>query len=452
MLNHTFTFNGHSSDEFGIKIERFRALNRPVRKYDAATVPGRNGNIYKLQDAWEEQLISYEIFASEPEDIINLIDMQRTEFTRTATGYIINHGAFADSANVTYNTILKKGTLELVFGDSGNRVTAQYQLQQLVSGTWTTISTELSFTGTKTFDIPTDDEYRVKYILSLDGSAYTNYPITVDCRIIGRFSDAWTDIMEWLHSASSYAELSDTYDPTHYREAVFVDATDIANSWNQFGRAVVSFRCRPERFLNGYKSVAVALTTRYGLVSSNFQFQTVYSSASTSSAQVGTVTNIPFKILSESSGWYKVELNDGTQGYVETDHIYTAYGGIFDNPTSHIAKPMITAVTGTLPSGTEGDCEIILCDDLDASPTTWVSRNVKFSYNYYYTMNGQEICINSEDEDITSPGWSNLNSYVTVTDSDGNVTARFAYLSPGENLIMCKNTASFTMDARIWEI
>ena len=130
---HSFTFNGHSSEEFGIRIERFPNLNRSERKYKSASVAGRNGNIYQMQNAWEEVVVSYQIFAGE----------------------------------------------------------------------------------------------------LAAGAAVTDF----------------TDIVEWLNSADDYAVLTDTYDPTHYRMAVFVDELEIESQWHTFGKATVRFRCRPQRYL-----------------------------------------------------------------------------------------------------------------------------------------------------------------------------------------------------------
>ena len=130
---HSFTFNGHSSDEFGIRIERFPDLNRSARKYKSASVAGRNGNIYQMQNAWEEVTVSYQIFAGE--------------------------------------------------------------LQA--------------------------------------GAAVSDF----------------TDIVEWLNSADDYAVLTDTYDPTHYRMAVFVDELEIESQWHTFGKATIKFRCRPQRYI-----------------------------------------------------------------------------------------------------------------------------------------------------------------------------------------------------------
>lgn len=133
MLNHTFTFNGRCSDEFGVKIERMPNLNRSARKFRSSSVPGRNGAIYELENAWEEVTISYEIFAG------------------------------------------------------GNKA----------------------------------------------GDAVPSF----------------TEIVEWLNSADDYAELYDSYDKDHYRMAVFVEAVEVESFWHKHGRATVTFRCTPQRYL-----------------------------------------------------------------------------------------------------------------------------------------------------------------------------------------------------------
>lgn len=130
---HSFTFNGHSSEEFGIRIERFPDLNRSARKFKSASVAGRNGNIYQFQDAWEEVTVSYQIFAGERQQ----------------------------------------------------------------------------------------------------GAAVSDF----------------TEIVEWLNSADDYAVLTDTYDPKHYRMAVFADEMDIESEWHTFGKATIRFRCKPQRYL-----------------------------------------------------------------------------------------------------------------------------------------------------------------------------------------------------------
>lgn len=79
--------------------------------------------------------------------------------------------------------------------------------------------------------------------------AYITYHIYAGGPTIGAARDAFYSIMEWLHSADDYAELTDTFDPMHYRRAIFLDSAEIESMWYQHGRAAITFRCTPERFL-----------------------------------------------------------------------------------------------------------------------------------------------------------------------------------------------------------
>lgn len=150
MPNSYFIWNGRSSEEFGIRIEKYPNMNRPARKYTSTDVPGRNGSIYQFQDAYKEVVQKYEIFAGEYDK-----------------------------------------------------------------------------------DVAVD----------------TFYPI-----------------VEWLHSADDFAVLEDSYDSRHYRLAVFVDATDVANKLARFGKATISFRCKPQRFL---KTDPVSKNTASGSITLN---------------------------------------------------------------------------------------------------------------------------------------------------------------------------------------
>lgn len=125
-------WNGISSEDLGIKVERYPALNRPGRKHTVADVPGQNGYAYVMQNAWHETVQAYEISAKAP--------------------------------------------------------------------------------------------------------------------VI-----AFKKVAEWLNSADGYADLFDSYDPEIYRRAVVVDGFDVENSLNRGGRAMIQFRCRPERYMRTEK-------------------------------------------------------------------------------------------------------------------------------------------------------------------------------------------------------
>lgn len=56
-------------------------------------------------------------------------------------------------------------------------------------------------------------------------------------------------VMEWLHSATSYARLEDSYEPECYRMAVYLQELEFSNLYNQGGKATLEFDCKPQRFL-----------------------------------------------------------------------------------------------------------------------------------------------------------------------------------------------------------
>lgn len=63
-------------------------------------------------------------------------------------------------------------------------------------------------------------------------------------------------ISEWLHSASGYARLEDSYEPEYYRIAMFQDEISIENIMQHAGRLTVDFNCKPQRFLKSGEEVA----------------------------------------------------------------------------------------------------------------------------------------------------------------------------------------------------
>lgn len=471
MRNNSFTFNGRSSDEFGIKIERFRPLNRPPRKYDAAAVSGRNGNIYKLQDAWEEILVSYEIFAGDRKNGATIASWENT------SSVTFNDAAYSDKVvqeltfyfpktypiapniitvningneNITFPVPMYGGTYDYINGiltvtsDSNGDDLPEPAIYKLDAHSVTTIS------GANCFGIVTPPSATIQ-MLSI------GYEATLERQ--------WTEIIEWLNSTDGYAELTDSFDPEHYREAVFVDSADIANSWNHYGRAVVSFHCRPERFLFGYKNVTLDLSTLYGLVSEGKQFSPVLTQAaaqSPSNPKIGTVTNIPFEILGEANGYYRVKTYYGLDGYVLKTDVYTMNGAKFTNPTNNIAKPKVYIDTQNT-SGFE-TWVVMLNNDPSEVTASYKRRNIKYSMTYAQTDDRQR-CLDCENENIYTLYYEdsldqlfrvevteNINPYVAVTYSDDTATPEFFALNPNDNIILCNGFVDgITMDARIWE-
>lgn len=86
----------------------------------------------------------------------------------------------------------------------------------------------------------------------LDKGSYKNvereYEIAV-AAINESFATAANRISEWLHSASTYARLEDSYEPEYYRMALYSENNLVSNILQHAGRTTVLFNCKPQRYL-----------------------------------------------------------------------------------------------------------------------------------------------------------------------------------------------------------
>ena len=65
---------------------------------------------------------------------------------------------------------------------------------------------------------------------------------------------------EWLCAPTGYAQLTDSYDSTVFREAFLVDGFNVENSLNKFGRCTITFSCKPQKWLYTGTSATTSLT------------------------------------------------------------------------------------------------------------------------------------------------------------------------------------------------
>lgn len=57
-----FAWNGSSTLDFGLRIERYPVLSSPRRKHEKINVPGRSGDLLVAQDAFENTPAVYEMY------------------------------------------------------------------------------------------------------------------------------------------------------------------------------------------------------------------------------------------------------------------------------------------------------------------------------------------------------------------------------------------------------
>lgn len=95
----------------------------------------------------------------------------------------------------------------------------------------------------------------------IDKGSYTNVSRTYEIAFATFRNNQYTrmanGVSEWLHSASTYARLEDSYEPEYYRLAIYKENTSLDNVLNHGGRTTISFDCKPQRFLKSGDRVII---------------------------------------------------------------------------------------------------------------------------------------------------------------------------------------------------
>lgn len=94
----------------------------------------------------------------------------------------------------------------------------------------------------------------------IDTGTYSNVPRTYKVSMATHnqvsYSQKMSQVAEWLHSASGYARLEDSYDEDFYRYAYYNESVSMENLFDEAGKATLNFVCKPQRY---YKSGEVPI-------------------------------------------------------------------------------------------------------------------------------------------------------------------------------------------------
>lgn len=91
--------------------------------------------------------------------------------------------------------------------------------------------------------------------LLIDTGAYSNYMLTYTVDIIDSTKATAEAINDWLLNTVGYCELSDTYNTDYYRMAAYYNQLDYTlSALYRYGRATITFDCKPQKYLNSGKS------------------------------------------------------------------------------------------------------------------------------------------------------------------------------------------------------
>ena len=115
------------------------------------------------------------------------------------------------------------------------------------------------------YDFPEKD-YDVTHVpgrngdIVIDQGSWQNvsrkYNLAMDAGKIS-YTEVASKLVQWLHSASGYARLEDSYEPDFYRMAMYKDSGSISNIFNKAGQIDVEFTCKPQRSFKSGEAAAI---------------------------------------------------------------------------------------------------------------------------------------------------------------------------------------------------
>lgn len=86
--------------------------------------------------------------------------------------------------------------------------------------------------------------------LAIDLGTYTNYIVTYDVQLYENTPENIQAIAQWLLAPKGYQRLEDDWHTDEYRSAMYYNQIDwLVSSFTRFGRASISFDCKPQRWL-----------------------------------------------------------------------------------------------------------------------------------------------------------------------------------------------------------
>ena len=91
--------------------------------------------------------------------------------------------------------------------------------------------------------------------LTIDEGAFNNVEVTYQCILTDKFSDNYNAFLSALYAPFGYQRLEDSFDLTHYRQALFRSATDPKPGVNgEYGTFELKFDAKPQRWIKGSDS------------------------------------------------------------------------------------------------------------------------------------------------------------------------------------------------------
>lgn len=137
-------------------------------------------------------------------------------------------------------------------------------------------------------------------------------------------------VAEWLQSGSGFCRLEDSYEPDFYTLAYYKPTTSFDNIFNQAGKGLLKFTCKPQRFLKSGESVTTY--TSAGTIQNGTKFASLPIVEITTNNSAGTVV-IGNYTISVKANAGTITVNSDTQdvysGTLNKNSYITLINGAF---------------------------------------------------------------------------------------------------------------------------
>lgn len=426
-MRSTFTFNGHKCDEFGIYISKKPQLNRSQRKFQSASVAGRNGNIYQFQDAWDEVVVTYDIFAGgyeqgdAPRDFTAIMEWLNSadDYARLEDSFDEDHyrmAVFVDATNIEqkwYST----GQAQIKF-----RCKPQHYL----------VGEVVSVEDGDTITNPTN--HTALPIITLTGEGASSLLDLEKISPSFNFAGSWILQREFLNwFGATY--VGTTVDGVFTTVSMFTDEYAISSN---------DIRIMSRDNVSGQISFQQLSASKYGVgTGMTVLADTEY----TISASANKAFEVCVIFVSDSNNIFSSKVN----AFSENDSISFT----FKTPTDCTRIMLIfyatdiTAITIT---------DIMLVMGAEAQPFKPYEADTSETITINDTtlkimLNGfGEAVIDCERENFSVDGADN-NIGISVLDQYGNLSVDYLKLDKGENQIsFSEGITSVSVDCRFWEL
>ena len=172
------------------------------------------------------------------------------------------------------------------------------------------------------YDFPEKD-YEVTHVpgrngdIVIDQGSWQNvsrkYNLAMDAGKIS-YTEVASKLVQWLHSASGYARLEDSYEPDFYRMAMYKDSGSISNIFNKAGQIEVEFTCKPQRYFKSGEAADIFVASSEYRNPTDFPAKPLVKIHGSGSGVVGI-------------GTYTVTINDIIDGMIVDSEQQDTYKG-----------------------------------------------------------------------------------------------------------------------------